>query len=225
MKWIYQYADLKPEPLREPLINCASCTINSSLSRSSEYSAKLKCCEFSPFWSAFAIGAWISEGGDFKKISEKITNQALVTRMGVLHSRSHRQTPHSLCQFYDKEKLNCSIWSQRPATCATFFCTSNYNDGLKAYGELEDILLKAEADLLFLWFIENNWDLDLWSQWCLYMEKEAPLETIDPQLLMTHFDEAQQYYLQSYFWLKSATKNNLIKKNIKMQVEQIRQLC
>ncbi len=217
MNWLFDVFDTQKRHLDEPLLDCQTCQANAPLTRTeAEYSAQAgKCCRFSPFWSSFAAGAFLKKNQNFSNLFHNRT--PLFTVFGVLHPLEERLNPSNICQFYSPLG-SCKIWEHRPATCYTFFCTSQRTLGKKYYEQLEDLLLVFEAQLLKNWFFEDkkNWNLEDkahkqdWEMWIAYMEKKPSLKSLPPHLLFADQKQAEEHYLKCYEWfIKSVKKSPL----------------
>lgn len=185
-------------------MDCGSCSLKEPLTRTQSYSKQVKCCDFTPFWSGFGVGAWLHGGKKLGPLIEK--GDFELTVFGLIHSVKKRRIHRAPCDLL-KDGL-CSIWQQRPATCMSFFCASQYKDGLNAYAELEADLLKVEATLLGRWYFDQDGSDSLWQTWGQYMEKEAPLESLPKALRLPSIEEAEAHYIGMREWLKNQGLEN-----------------
>ncbi len=225
MNWLFELTQTNPIEWREKKIHCQPCLVSQGLKRNeAEYGVKDKCCRFSPFLSAFAIGSWIEKENRLPIFNDR---KPIFTWFGISHSFEDRQNPKSLCQHYQSSTGQCGVWSERPATCFTFFCTSQWPRGQKMYSELEDFLLASEAQLLKSYFLQTQNSAILWENWVNFMEK-VPRTPLAEDLIINSEDEAYMHYLKSFQWLKGLSAHHpeltLFKKNINNWLQQYQSL-
>ncbi len=177
-------------------MDCFHCQVKRPLKRKEKYTPDKKCCQFSPFWSAFAIGAWLEKGEELEKFPR--IEEMELTLMGALHPRSHRISKETLCHFYDQNG-GCGIWSHRPSTCFTFFCASEL--GSEIYTQIESWQMRLEANLLKLWFEFKGGSLEDWNLWCGYMD-ERPKGELPSFFKISQLHEAKSTYRQAHHFLK-----------------------
>jgi Fe-S-cluster containining protein len=201
MQWLYFSRGQLEPALSSPSVDCDQCQVRAPLKRDGVYSAQRKCCEFSPFLSSFAVGALIEQGVDLETLFEASAGGLILTKLGMVHSFTHRKNPTALCHFYNPKKRNCHIWKQRPAICYSFFCAHEKKSELK---DLESRLLEEETALLHQWYLEKIGDKELWAQWGLVME-EVPLVALPRELLLSSWFEAEAHYIQCLQWLRTQT--------------------
>lgn len=199
MQWFYEWQKQESPKLSEEAVNCVQCRVVKATSAPHPYNPETKCCEFSPFVSCFALGRLIQQGADLSVLYRQSENHLVATQLGLIHSHSHRQTSHSLCQFFDRKSKACQIWSQRPAICFFFFCVTEKKGQWNA---LEHKVLEKEAELLQRWFFEQGGSEQDWARWGLIMEPQ-PVIDIPESLVFDNWNEARSWYLQSYEWLNS----------------------
>lgn len=180
-------------------MDCVSCQVRAPSRRLVEYQPDRKCCEFSPFVSAFAMGALLQSQVDVEALVLEAQGQLVLTQLGVIHSHRHRKQQGALCHFFDKEKRQCSIWSQRPAICFSFFCTQRES---KIFSTLESDLLNQETELLQHWYFESGGTHSAWDQWGLAME-EHPLVDLPEAMLVKEWEQASQIYQEASEWLRA----------------------
>lgn len=153
--------------VRESLATCASCAMvqPQGLTRDpGPFVAHLKCCTYFPFVPNFSLGSMLQENPGVATLRLKVAaKQGLLLPTG-LHASSERQqlatdlAPHGfgrkselLCPFFDTQSLSCSVWSQRPGVCTSYFCKSDRGaDGLKFWSDMEDYLNHFE------WVLANE---------------------------------------------------------------------
>jgi len=226
VNWLFELTHTDPIAWRETKIDCQSCLVSKELKRNeSEYNSKDKCCRFSPFWSAFAIGSWIEKE---KRLPIFFDRKPIFTWFGISHSINDRHNPESLCQYYQPSSGQCGIWSERPATCFTFFCTSEWPLGQKMYSQLEDDLMSEEAQLLKSYFFQTKNSPLLWENWINFMDKD-PQTPLDKDLIINSENIAYEHYLKSFQWLKELSTHKaeltLFKKNLNIWLQQYKALC
>ena len=198
-------------------MNCDACVVREPLVRSEIYHPETKCCQFSPFWSAFGIGAWLKSGGNKDYIHSLKAKGFLFSPLGILHDFSHRLDKKALCWHFDKDK-GCSIWTERPPICFSFFCASQYPDGLLVYGKMEAWLLKTEAKALKLWFQELNLSDEFWSQWGECMEAQPSVDKLPNELIINDVSQAIEFYENSWSFInRQETKDILQGEALKWQ--------
>lgn len=212
MNWLFVETSFSLFKVQEPLVDCKTCQVHVPLVRSQVYHPETKCCEFTPFVSGFAVGAFLQENGEWPHFSQDF----VYTLFGVMHPLSLRKSKNPvLCGFFDRKQKKCSIWPQRPATCATFFCASQKKEGSKSYSQIEDKLQALEVGLLKLWFDEKRLSEELWEHWGDYMEKDTSLRDLDSRLLFISKSDAFKHYRNLYFWLKTKKAQHWLKENKK----------
>ncbi len=197
MKWLYEQKGEIAPVLSEKAVDCMNCSVQPPLTRAMEYTVETKCCEFSPFLSAFAAGALLHEGADLERFYSQAQGELVLTRLGILHNLQHRKK-RRLCAFYNKPQRSCQIWHHRPATCFTFFCVT---EKTKRWESIEIELLESEADWLHHWHVHKKGSADDWARWGLVME-EQPVIEIPETLLIRQWDQAEPYFREAYRWLK-----------------------
>ncbi len=215
MNWLFNVIGTQPPSLKEPLVDCDRCQLKNPLKRAGLYRADTKCCEFSPFWSSFAIGGWLSSGNSLQSVQALATGDMILTQIGILHSIEHRLGKENLCHHFNKKSNNCSIWSDRPPTCYTFFCASEYKNGISEYSILEDWLLSIESAAIQAYFKKKGIPSSVWDKWAEYMEPEPDPETFPSELLIENYSEAEQLYLDCYQWLKDSDDCALLRTQVK----------
>lgn len=199
MDWLQRWTGQRfPQWGPKKGIDCSSCQVTAPLSRPHEYNKQSKCCEFSPFVSAFALGALIEEGVDLHSFCQQSPETLVWTGLGVVHSLAHRKSVDQVCHFFHQGKGHCQIWQHRPATCMSFFCVY---EGTKKMDRFENKLLELETEALLDWHFASGGDLQQWSQWGLAMEAE-PIVAIPSELIFSSMDEAVAHYTKSWKWLK-----------------------
>ena len=220
MNWLFQTLEVKPPRLSEPLVDCDSCQLKKPLKRDGIYVPNRKCCEFSPYWSSFAIGGWLSRGNSLKSVQALDTGEMIITQIGIMHSLDHRGGKENLCNHFDRKSNNCSIWTDRPPTCYTFFCASEYKNGISEYSNLEDWLLSIESAAIQAYFKKNNISMSVWDKWAEYMEAKPDPESFPHELLLEDRDEAENLYIETYQWFKESSDCALLRKQVKASWEQ-----
>lgn len=197
MNWLFRACGVEPPLLSEPKVDCVRCELKDPLVRAGHYEPKTKCCQFSPFWSAFAIGSYLLKGGDQALISEQMRRGLVLTILGISHSIGHRNQKDSVCENFLGEK-GCRIWQHRPPICYSFFCSSQHSDGLLMYGRMEKWLLQVEAGALKMWFDSLGLNEDLWDVWGQYMESDPKITELPEELLIRDPNQAVELYKKSY---------------------------
>ncbi len=155
------------------------------------FSVDLKCCTYFPFVPNFSIGALIENGEaqqlEFLAIARR---QGRTSPLGLFPSREFEQMKHALgveafgrkrellCPFFNSESKSCSIWTYRPAVCASYFCQSsraNSWKNIEAYGNLFEWTLAHEV----LWragFTTDETDqMKQRASWFEYADQEDTL--------------------------------------------------
>lgn len=220
MNWLFNVIDAKAPRLKEPLVDCTGCQLQSPLRRTGKYRADRKCCEFSPFWSSFAIGGWLAAGNSLDSLQALKTGEMILTQIGILHSVEHRLGQENLCHHFSKKSNNCSIWSDRPPTCYTFFCASEYKNGISEYSNLEDWLLSIESAAIQAYFKKKGISMAVWDKWAEYMEPVPDPETFPSELLIDNYATAEKLFLDCYSWLKESGDCALLRMQVKASWEQ-----
>lgn len=221
MQWIYELLKIDFNGLDEPKVDCQSCRVDSSLARTDQYSEQTKCCDFTPLWSAFAVGAWLKQNPNWQP-----PQSGLLTVFGLMHELAMRNTK-SLCHYFDKAEGRCGIWQQRPATCYSFYCASQYSRGLEVYAQLEQQLLLSEAQLLKKHFDDRGGLALDWQTWCDYMEQTTTLTKLPESLLLPDWSMARLFYSQSYDWLldhKESPECHAMRESLHLHLENITEL-
>ncbi len=196
MNWLFSVFNYPKPNLRDDRVDCDACQVRAPLERVEAYSAQTKCCEFSPFVSAFAVGAWIADGGDLKGLMERAPS-VVMTKLGLIHNQGHRASAADLCQFFDSENRQCKIWQHRPATCMTFFCASKFKKTF--LNELENQWMWLETDLLKRWYDEQGGDGELWAQWVEALE-DQPQQSIPADFILESLADVETLYSESWAW-------------------------
>ena len=203
MNWLFSTLKQEEPLIREPQIDCDSCKVRPPLVRMEIYQPDTKCCEFSPLWSGFGVGAWLKRGHRLNQLSGWEKGGWEITVLGLLHDREHRLQKKSLCHFFSKTEKKCEIWENRPPTCYSFFCSSRHKDGIKVYGDLEKWLLKTEAQLLQVWFDSQINNSILWQQWCELMDEKPVNFDLPVELRLGSIEEAEKHYIKMFDFLNS----------------------
>ena len=201
MNWIFQALGVPSPHFYEPKVDCHNCRLKAPLSRPVEYSVKTKCCQFSPTWSAFAVGAWLDQNPQ-QQVTLFHEKGLVLTVLGILHPLDHRLDRQSLCLHF-QEGGGCGVWTQRPPICYSFFCSSQHKEGLLTYGRLEQWLLNTEAQALKIWFDQLGLSSHDWQLWCDFMDLQPKNDTLPPSLQIDDPDQAEQIYRKSFAALKS----------------------
>ena len=229
MNWLFDILDENPPTLKEPLVDCDNCQLKSPLTRVGKYAVESKCCEFSPYWSSFGIGAWLEGGHSLSSLSAITNGEMILTSIGIMHTLEHRAQKDSLCLLFNKKSNNCSIWKERPAICFSFFCASEHKTGISQYSILEDWLLSIEAAALKIYFYRNGIAPEVWQKWVEYMEQEPDPESFPHELLLDSYVEAEALYKESYAWFKESRDCEHLRVQVKeswrKQVAENPQLC
>lgn len=139
-------------PLRETKANCASCTMvhppqNETLRDPGPFDSNLKCCTYFPFLPNFSAGKIAGRGdvGSTKLVlaAERGFQSPLgiFSRDEMAPSRKGFGTDPSLrCPFLTDSEKSCSIWSERPSVCASYFCVSSKGAaGLQFWSRSEEL--------------------------------------------------------------------------------------
>jgi len=229
MNWLFATFGVKPPNLKEPLVDCDNCQLKSPLKRTGIYQVDRKCCEFSPYWSSFGIGAWLDAGNTLGSLKAVDNGEMILTSIGVIHTLEHRAGKENLCLNFNKQNNNCSIWSQRPATCFSFFCASQYETGISQYSILEDWLLSIESAAIKIYFYKNGIAPEVWQKWVEYMEEEPDPETFPHELLIHNYSDAEKLYKDSYYWFRDSHECEVLRFQVredwKKQMAENPQLC
>lgn len=187
-------------------------------------SKELKCCTYQPLWLCFSVGEALSLSGYEEKI-KTVLNDFVLSPVGFSASLEKRKLfaekglwgfskeADLLCSFYDKG--NCSIWSSRPSVCRFYFCKSRYGmKGIEFYQEVENWLLDIEGQMLYLWLIEKGYSLEDWEALSIYMEeseiKKKSIRKLPPHLVFGDWKQAKSFYIESYHWLNSKTREEIL---------------
>lgn len=231
MDWLFETLGVEAIRLKESKLDCDACKIDSSLSRTDEYNKETKCCLFKPYWSSLAIGYW-AQNHDVESLLKKQSDRLVFLPVGVLHTLEERREYSRLsgkkmedvkpCSFFNEEKKHCNIWQARPATCASFFCTSGYQKGMELYSRYEDLVMGLESQLVRAWFCSLNYtdrDLDLLVD---YFDEDVNI-SLPQHLVIDSVSEATAMYKDCYNWVKK--KNWGMVKEYELLVDEFRQLC
>lgn len=210
MNWLFETLHLNPPELSEPKLNCESCTIDSTLNRSDEYQPETKCCLFKPYWSSLAVG-YYSTQKDISKVIEPIKDRLMFLPVGIVHTLEERKAYSAFqkgeikavepCGFFNKEKRHCNIWQARPATCSSFFCTSQYKEGSEFYSQYESFTMGLESDLVREWFLGSGYSDEDWVSFIEYFDEDTNKE-LPPHLVIKDFQEALKLYKSCYNWVE-----------------------
>lgn len=187
----------------EPLMNCQTCQVQTPLLRTQTVSMNSKCCDFNPFVSGFAVGAWLKSGGSGEQFLNWTQDKGVLTCLGVAQPATINSIARLTCQFYSRdEKGMCAIWSQRPSVCRSYFCAHSSDKLREAREGQEKVLSELEAQLLAQWFREQGGDPQDWQTWIDYMD--TPYGGDLPQsLLFQEPHQALAYYVEMWEWLDS----------------------
>ncbi len=187
----------------EPLINCQTCQVHAPLVRTQTVSKDSKCCDFNPFVSGFAVGAWLKAGGSGEQFLNWTQDKGVLTRLGVAQPSVLNSLARPTCQFYSRTKNGmCAIWSQRPSICRSYFCAHSSDMLREARETQERTLSELEAQLLRQWFEEQGGEPQDWQSWIDYME--TPFGGDLPQsLLFQEPNQALSHYLEMWKWVDS----------------------
>lgn len=167
----------------EPKVNCARCRMVP------KFDPKVKCCTFHPFVANFALGASLASPSGpesaLMRALESLHERGALGLIGVqpgpaIAREEFGQASAGRCSFYS-ESLNqtggCSIFTSRPATCATYLCFSERGEShLQALSRHGDALSAWEWSVAheILWQMGYTKD-DLHSKWPLPTLKEIYL--------------------------------------------------
>ncbi len=139
-------------PLRESVATCNDC-IKAKPGVRKSFKPNLKCCTFFPFLTNYAVGSLLEN----KKVREMIiTGKSLP--VGIVPPVSWqvsyaRRAPEDfgnredfLCPYYNKVDDNCGVWSNRGASCISYFCKSSYGmQGQDFWLRFEKMLSRVEG--------------------------------------------------------------------------------
>lgn len=196
MRWLLDFLGEKPPQLGPEGLDCVNCEVAKPLSRASHFNVKSKCCDFSPFVSAFAMGAELKKG-ELPHFQAWAQNTSLLwTSLGLIHTQDHYQDLGSLCELFEKGK--CAIWENRPPTCYSFFCAGMRPE---VEGKFETWAMEKEANLLKAWFDELGLSLEVWEGWCIALDRNPG--SIIPEELILEPLEALEVYKKAYEWLNT----------------------
>ena len=196
MHWLYEWRRVSLDRNEEPLVDCRTCKVQESLGGELGYSAEKKCCEFSPWLSTFALGAFLEKNPQWAP-SFGFKNFCW-SWMGVNHPLSKRNGSKSLCQFFDSSLGSCEVWEVRPATCFSFYCASS--KGKNFYENREGSHLAWEAFLVEPWYDYLGGSQEGWSLFCEYMDPH-PSRELPQWMCFDHWEEAKKSYVRSWNWL------------------------
>lgn len=145
------YTDLLPdlfdaEAPREEKATCESCAmcppagaVTGDDGAVAYFRPDAKCCTYHPILPNYLAGAILADdrpdmAEGKRRIREKIDMRTGVSPMWVAPSRKvdvlYRATQKTaygrsltlLCPYFEREKLNCTIWRHRDSVCTTYFC-------------------------------------------------------------------------------------------------------
>jgi hypothetical protein len=158
--------------------SCAMCPQEPELLSAGEYfNPSTKCCTYHPFLPNYAVGGLLADespdGAEGRRrILNKISARIGVTPAGILppakqrllyrHGKAGFGKANALaCPYLDQDKGACTVWKQREAVCATWFCKHDRGeDGAKFWNQLRDYLIGAEFALCAHALLALDWDAD-----------------------------------------------------------------
>ncbi len=123
-----------PEETRATCESCAMCNkTEGAIPSSILFRPDVKCCSYHPKLPSFLIGAILAEGGEgARRIDAKIARRVGVTPQwisapqkflvlyeGARESSFGRSTA-LICPYFEQGR--CTVWKNREAVCATYFC-------------------------------------------------------------------------------------------------------
>lgn len=167
------YGPFLPDVLERPLVEeryatCAQCTMCPpavpDLPAEAYFNPSTKCCTFHPALPNYSVGGLLlddSESGaeGQRRIRAKIAAGIGVTPAGILPpartlllqrhgKRGFGRAESLVCPYLDREHGACTVWAQREAECATWFCKHNQGfDGRAFWKQLRDYLASVHATL------------------------------------------------------------------------------
>lgn len=157
---------------------CAMCApAEPVLPAKAYFSPDTKCCTFHPSLPNYAVGGLLcdesEQGAEGRaRIERKIAAREGVTPLGIAPSARYAllyrqgvagfgRARALVCPYLDTSKGACTVWAQRDAVCATWFC--KYNDGKDGYEfwkQLRAYLLEVQNVLATVALSELGWDPD-----------------------------------------------------------------
>lgn len=209
---------INPPTPQEPEIDCKNCSLSQNLLRDHNPDPQIKCCDFQPFLSAFNIGRLLADGFDFTPARLNLSRNNLLpvgllpnAKFRVQHSAYRDKKSNSdkkfVCSFFESNGSKCSLWNNRPLLCRFYFCASGGGaKQLQKYERTELSLQSLEAQLLKEYLLQSGYsDLD-WEQMTNYLDKKIKAEQeIQYKKYFLAWDEAKDFYLKSWLWLKQKT--------------------
>ena len=147
---------------------CAECTMCPppvpDLPAEAYFNPSTKCCTFHPTLPNYSVGGLLSdstEGGaeGRRRVLTKIAARIGVTPAGILPpartsllqrhgKRGFGRAESLVCPYLDRDRGACTVWAQREAECATWFCKHNQGfDGRAFWKQLRDYLATVHVTL------------------------------------------------------------------------------
>ena len=137
------------------------------------FDPKLKCCTFAPFIPNYTLAKLWDQPAMQVRIADA-QRRAQLTPLGLIPleetSTDFGRAEKDRCAFLN-EQARCSIWSERPTVCRTYFCVSDRGAAgqakwrkIEAEGN-EAEWTKANEVLFELGFTQDEIESLTWAEW------------------------------------------------------------
>lgn len=147
---------------------CANCTMCPppvpDFPPDAYFNPSTKCCTFHPALPNYSVGGLLRDDSERgaegrRRVLAKIQARVGVTPAGILpparvlllqrHGKQgFGRAERLVCPYLDREHGACTVWAQREAECATWFCKHNQGfDGRAFWKQLRDYLVSVHVTL------------------------------------------------------------------------------
>jgi len=167
------YRPFLPDVFERPMVEerhatCATCTMCPppvpDFPPEAYFNPSTKCCTFHPALPNYSVGGLLRDTSDMgaegrRRVLAKIGARTGVTPAGILpparvlllqrHGKAgFGRAERLVCPYLDRERGACTVWAQREAECATWFCKHNHGvDGRAFWKQLRDYLVTVHVTL------------------------------------------------------------------------------
>lgn len=148
--------------IQETTANCARCVMQEAQGRKKTsavfrsqtaiYQPDLKCCTYHPFFPNYIVGAVLADRAVKNQSGRTVMERRIQDRqellpLGVPAPRAYQlsflkpkqkfgQKKSLLCPYFNREQNQCGFWIFRGSVCTSFFCASDFPQGLEFWDEL-----------------------------------------------------------------------------------------
>lgn len=228
-KWLSK--ELLELPMNETKADCVNCTMACSRQAGDLlFHPDLKCCTYYPYVANFLVGAILEQGGEgARRMKDLILTQPTALPVGLCAPADYQRRfleagrqgfgreISLVCPFYETTSKACTVWSNRPGECSSFFCQSSYEEGGMGFWQsLSQHLFELENGLAQMAMIHAGFtpeQVESCLEWIKADSEDEELmisvQGFSENLWADKAGNQEEFYLQCWSWARALKPEDL----------------